>query len=194
MLMKKIMMTAFMLGLLAAPMNAQVYKDTEKAPKERLNDLWSDIKKGAKKTGESLSNLLGLDDKSDSTLVEIDGVKYMPIYTKNLFVPDSAGMYRACKADFAKRYDNATVVSVVIPQRNWLETVVTENKKITMYKRTAYCYVLAKDGDDGYINARYSFRQIRKPGKKWVVPEEYWAKFDRADAIPNVHYSKLKKP
>ena len=172
-------------------MQGQVYKDTTKSPKERLNTLLGDFKKGVKKTGESLSGLLGLDSGNDEGLVEIDGVKYMPLYTANRFAPDSVSMYNACRADFARRYEQATVVSVVIPQDDWAETVVTENKKVTMYKRTAYCYVLAKDGADGYIHARYSFRQLRKPGKQWLFPEGYWAKFERADAIPAMHYRKL---
>lgn len=191
--MKKMMITALGMLMMAAPMYAQVYKDVDKTPKERLNTLLDDIKKGVKKTGESLNDLLGLENKADVEWVEIDGVKYMPVYTTDLFVPDSAGMYRACREDFAKRYENASVISVVIPQEDWKETVVTENKKVTMYKRTVYCYVLGKDGTDGYINARYAFRQLRMPGKKWRVPEGYWPKFEHADAIPNAHYRKLKK-
>lgn len=189
--MKKNMTMTLVLLALAAPMHAQVYKDTDKTPKERLNTLLGDFKKGMKKTGESLSGLLGIEGTGDSTLVEIDGVKYMPIHTTNRFSADSAGMYRAARADFARRYEDATIVSVVIPQDSWRETVLTENKRVTMYKRTVFCYVLAKDGADGYIHARYSFRQLRKPGKRWLAPEGYWPRFERADAIPTAHYQRL---
>ena len=187
------MTTALMLLVMAAPMHAQVYKDVDKTPKERLNTLLKDLEKGMHKTGESRSDLLGLDNKSDTTLIEIDGVKYMPVYTVDRFHADSASMYKACREDFAKRYDVTTIVSVAIPQEDWLETAILEKKKVVMYKREALCYVLGKDGKDGYINARYSFIQYRKPGKKWLASASHWPKFERADAIPNVHYNRLKK-
>ena len=180
-----------MLLAMAALMQAQGNKGVNKSSKERLNSFLKDLEKGMQKTGESLSDLLGLDNKSDTTLVEIDGVKYMPVYTVDRFHADSVSMYKACREDFAKRYNAATIVSVAIPQEDWLETVVMENKKVAMYKRKAYCYVLGKDGKDGYINARYSFIQYRKPGKKWLASASHWPKFERADVIPNVHYNQL---
>ena len=187
-------LTVLLLALiLAIPANAQVYKDIKQTPKERLNTLFRDIKRGIRKTGDSLNELLGGDSDSDKTLVEVDGVSYMPVYTTNRFAADSTGMYVACRADFARRYSHATVISTVIPQETWDETVMKDNKKVVMYRRRAWCYVLAKDGEDGYINARYAFVQLRKPGQKWLAPEGYWPKFERADAIPNAHYKKLKK-
>lgn len=187
-------LTVLLLALiLAIPANAQVYKDINRTPKERLNTLLRDIKRGIRKTGDSLNELLGGDGDSDKTLVEVDGVSYMPVYTTNRFTADSTGMYVACRADFARRYSRATVISTVIPQEAWDETVMKDNKKVVMYRRRAWCYVLAKDGEDGYINARYAFVQLRKPGQKWLAPEGYWPKFERADAIPNAHYKKLKK-
>lgn len=182
-----------MLLLMALSMHAQVYKEVDKTPGERLGTLLKDFEKGMKKTCESLSDLLGLEGKADSTLIEIDGVKYMPVYTVDRFTADSVSMYAACCTDFAARYNATTIVSVTIPQENWLEAVVMEKKKVTMYKRRVYCYVLGKDGKDGYINARYSFTQYRKPGMRWLAPEGYWPKFERADVIPMMHYKRLKK-
>lgn len=187
----KKMMMALLLVALVAPAQAQVYKDIDTPPKKRLNTLLKDLEKGVKKTSKSVADWLGIDTKADDTLVEIDGVKYMPIYTTNLFAGNATEMEDACKADFAERYANATIISVVIPQEGWTEATLKEKKHITMYTRTAYCYVLAKDGDDGYINARYSFKQLRKPGQKWVAPIENWPKLERADAIPNKHYEQL---
>lgn len=187
-------LTVLLLALiLANPANAQVYKDIKRTPKERLNTLFRDIKRGIRKTGDSLNELLGGDSDSDKTLVEVDGVSYMPVYTTNRFTADSTGMYVACRSDFMRRYSRATVISTVIPQETWDESVMKDNKKIVMYRRRAWCYVLAKDGEDGYINARYAFVQLRKPGQKWLAPEGYWPKFERADAIPNAHYKKLRK-
>ena len=191
--MKRKITTACALLLMALSMHAQVYKEVDKTPGERLGTLLKDFEKGMKKTGESLSDLLGLEGKTDSTLIEIDGVRYMPVYTVDRFTADSLSMYEACRKDFAKRYNAATIVSVAIPQEDWLETVVMENKKVAMYKRKAYCYVLGKDGKDGYINARYSFIQYRKPGNRWLSAAGYWPKFERADAIPIMHYKRLKK-
>lgn len=179
--------------MLAAPLQAQVYKDVDKTPKERLNDFLGETEKGMRKAGKTISNFLGIESKSSADDIEIDGVKYMPLHTVNLFYADSTGMIARCKADFKRRYSAATVVAVAIPQETWTETVIKENKKITTYKRTAYCYVLAKDGTDGYINARYVFKELRKPGSPWVKPEESWPGFERADAIPNVHFKQLNK-
>lgn len=191
--MKKQLMVLLLALILANSANAQVYKDIKQTPKERLNTLLRDIKRGIQKTGDSLNELLGYDSSRDKTLVEIDGVMYMPVYTTNRFTADSTGMYVACRADFMRRYSHANVISTVIPQETWDDTVIKDNKKVVMYKRSVWCYVLAKDGEDGYINARYAFKQLRKPGQKWLTPEGYWPKFERADAIPNAHYKKLKK-
>lgn len=178
---------------LGQPLQAQVYKDVDKSPKERLDDFLGETEEGMKKAGKTISDFLGIKSKSGDDEVEIDGVKYMRLYTVNLFYADSTGMTDLCRTDFARRYPRATVVSVAIPQEGWTETAVKENKRIAAYRRTAYCYVLGRDGADGYINARYVFRQQRRPGNPWVASTGSWPRFERADAIPNVHFSKLNK-
>jgi hypothetical protein len=184
---------ALLLCSLAAPMHAQVYKDTSKTPKERFSQLLGETKKGMEKAGKTISDFFGGIAAKDSDEVMIDGVKYMRIHSVNLFEGDDSAMLTLCREDFIRRYPNTTIVSVAIPQASWTETALKEKGKIVAYRRVAQCFVLAKDGTDGYINARYGFRCSRTPGKKWVKPAEYWPKFERADAIPNVHFRQLNK-
>ncbi|MDT3387177.1 MAG: hypothetical protein LIR46_05360 [Bacteroidota bacterium] len=190
--MKTRILTVLMLLAMVAPLSAQVYKEVDKSPKERLQDFLDETATGINKAGKTIGDFLGINAEGTGDEVKIDGVKYMRIYTSNLFYADSTDMLTLCRKDFAQRYPQAEIVSVVIPQRSWNQTALKEGSKITAYKRMALCYVLAKDGKDGYINARYSFRQLRNPGKRWTTPEGYWPRFDRADAIPNVHYEQLK--
>lgn len=184
-------MAVLVLMLTATSAQAQVYKEVNKSPGKRLDTLLKDIERGIQKTGESLSELLSLDAKGDTGLVEIDGARYMPLCTTDRFAADSLSMRQTCRGAFLRRYDAATVVSVTMPQEGWQQTVVMENKKVAKYKRRAVCYVLAKDGADGYINARYAFEQCRCPGGKWERLEGHWPKLERVDAIPNAHYKRL---
>ena len=175
------------------PMNAQVYKETDKSVKTRITELYGHARNGVQKAGKDISDFLGFESRKDSDLVEIDGVKYMPLYTRNLFYADSTGMLAECRKAFKARYPKARILSVAIPQKSWIETAVKDDDRIVAYKRLAYCFVLAADGSDGYINAKYSFKGMREPGQEWVMPKEYWPHFEKADAIPNIHYKELKE-
>ncbi len=191
--MKKMLGMVVVLLATATAMNAQVYKETDKSVKTRVNTLWKQAKKGVKSAEKDVSDFLGIEKKKDSDDITIDGVKYMPLYTKNLFYADSTGMLERCRQDFSRRYPSAKIISVAIPQKTWIEAAKTSGSKVKAYKRTAYCYVLAKDGADGYINVRYLFQSMREPGRPWVYPEEYWPYMDRADAIPNAHYQEMRE-
>jgi hypothetical protein len=191
--MKKNLTMALWLLAVTLPMNAQVYKETDKSVKTRITELYGHARKGVQKAGKDISDFLGFESRKDSDLVEIDGVKYMPLYTRNLFYADSTGMLAECRKAFKARYPKARILSVAIPQKSWIETAVKDDDRIVAYKRLAYCFVLAADGSDGYINAKYSFKGMREPGQEWVMPKEYWPHFEKADAIPNIHYKELKE-
>ncbi len=165
---------------------------SKSTPKERFNSFWGSTKKGFKKTGQVIGDFLGVESSKDSDLVEIDGVKYMPLYTTNIFKDDGSEMLNASSADALSRYPQAMVVSVAIPQEEWLETAVTKKKKVAYYQRQAYCYVLLKDADDGYINVRYTYIMQRQAGQSWEKTADYWPMMERADIIPNAHYNLLK--
>ena len=191
--MRKIAAAASLLLLTAAPMQGQVSRDTDKTPKERLNDFLDETGQGMKKAGETIAGFLGIESKTETDVVTVEGVKYMPLYTANLFQDGGNDLLERCKADFRGRYPQATIVSAAIPQKDWTSVAVKEYKKIVSYKRTLYCYVLAKDGVDGYINVRYAYRLNRLPGKEWPKVETCRPAFERADAIPNTHYEQLLK-
>ena len=55
------------------------------------------------------------------------------------------------------------------------------------------CYVLAKDGDDGYINARFSFTRVKQPGSSYKHAAGGWPKWERTDVIPMEDYVQMSK-
>ncbi len=183
-----------LLSVFTLPIQAQTAdadSTSKSTTKKRLNTFWGSTKKGFKKTGQAIGGFFGIEGK-DSDLVKIDGVEYMPLYTTNIFLGDGSEMLSTSSADALSRYPQATIVSVAIPQEAWLETTVTKKKKVTSYQRLAYCYVLLKDADEGYINVRYSYIMQRQAGQSWEKIAEYWPMMERADVIPNAHYSVLK--
>lgn len=188
------MMAALLLTSLAMPMHAQVYKDTDSTPKERVSRLLKDTRKGMKKAGKTISDFFegfNLSDEERIEEVKVGGVKYMRLHTVNLFEGDDEGMAVRSREEFLRRYPRCTVVAVAIPQQKWKDVAQKEDGKIVAYTRKADCYVLGKDGKDGYINVLFSFRCTRKPGGEWVRPAEYWPRLVRVDAIPNVHFEEL---
>ncbi|MGI6233471.1 MAG: hypothetical protein ACOYJF_11610 [Prevotella sp.] len=191
--MKKYFLAPLFLAAFVMPLQAQTEVNEKKNLPNTFNKIWNKTKTGVKKTGRNVGEFLGFDTDQEEDLVEIDGVEYMPLYTHNLFYADSTRMLRLCERDLLRRYPTAKILHTAIPQTTWTETALKKGSKIVAYRRHAYCYVLASDGNDGYINARYSFQCERKPGKKWVVESGQWPKFERADAIPNVHYQQLNK-
>lgn len=186
-------MIALALLIFTMPAYAQTTVKDNKTPKERLQDFLGETQRGMEEAGKTISDFFNSEFNSSSDEINIDGVRYMKLHTVNMFYADSVGMLNLCRQDFARRYPKAKILSVAIPQEKWIDTASKEGGKITAYKREVNCYVLGKDGTDGYINARYSFKSMREPGNSWVKPKEYWPHFDRADAIPNVHFKQLNK-
>ena len=93
---------------------------------------------------------------------------------------------------FAKKYPHTNIVSVTIPQEGWVSESVKDGSKVIGYLQYMYCYVLAKDGDDGYINARFSFQRYKDVGKEYGIVNGRWPKWDRTDVIPLPVYNELK--
>ncbi|KXB85232.1 hypothetical protein HMPREF3034_00413 [Prevotella sp. DNF00663] len=196
------MMKKTVMGFLAAllligmPVHAQNTTQKENFGK-KVSKFWKKTKTTMVNAGHELGDAIGFDDRvdKDADLKEIDGVKYMPIYTTDLFAKgnpsDDKTLIDLSTAAFKKKYPNATIVSAVVPQVEWLNTAVKEGGKITGYRKRAYCYVLAKDGTDGYINARFFFMSYRKAGEKYIESSS-WPKWERTDIVPVSAYEKLK--
>lgn len=186
----KTMMVAM---LVFACHNAQAQSvDNEKntLPK-KVEKLWDKTKSGVKRTGRSVGEFLGFDVNGNEDLMNIDGVDYMPIYTHHLMDGDGSHFLAPCIADVRRRYPEAKVLHAVIPQKKWIETSIRKSGKITGYKRTLYCFILASDGSEGYINAKYSYTQERNAGQKWMSNSSLAPKMERTDVIPTAHYQKI---
>ena len=185
-------------GMTALPVNAQTNNNAKKETLvKKVSTFWKKTKKQVTTAGKNIGDAIGVDDlakKNNEDLKEIDGVKFMPIYTTDLFVnnnlSDDEEQIKISKDEFVGKYPDAKIVHCVIPQKEWILTAVKEGSKITGYRRYAYSYLLAKDGTDGYINARFIFMEYRDAGENYVKSGS-WPKWDRTDIIPNNVYSKL---
>lgn len=155
----------------------------------KATKFWKDAKKSVKSTSTEIRSELGI-ESSDAKALR---VQYMPIYRKNNYQGhDGETMIQLCQEDFYAHYQNASILYAVIPQKEWNSEPVKKAGKITGYLQTLYCYVLAKDGNDGYINNEYLFERYKDVGG---TPEQVagkWATRTRTDIITPDIYKKIK--
>ncbi|MGP1453289.1 MAG: Tat pathway signal sequence [Segatella oris] len=202
-LMKKMnsMVMAMALLTMALPMNAQTNKNKQQESLvKKVTTIWNNAKKQVKQTGKDIGEKIGFDDmaakEQDTDLIEVDGMKYMPIYNFDLFVnshtTEDVELVRLSREAFMKKYPNAEIMYAVVPQQDWLHTALRDGSKVTGYRRRAYCFVVAKDGSDGYLNARFLFSAERVAGGEYVKSNS-WPRWERTDVIPSHVYPKLIK-
>ena len=142
--MKRILTLACMLTLMLVPSCAQMTKkDTGNGPlSERVNKFWKKTKKAVNGVVEQVENDFA---NENSGLRRIAGKYYMNI-----------------------KYPAVKVRSCVIPQTDWMTETVETNGQVTGYAQTLFCYILAKDGDEGYINAKFVFERQKEVGGTFV--------------------------
>lgn len=177
--------------------NATEQSDTTR--KESLGDRFVRLGKKAvremERTANNLGDAIGFEDRvnaSTADSVKVDGAWYMPLYTVNLYTGSDLDVYRsACRKAFAEAYPGVEIVSVVVPQREWLSDTYKKNNKVTGYVQTLYCYVLGKDGSDGYVNARFMFQRTKDVGKTYQHAIGRWPLWENTDVIPRASYEKL---
>ena len=195
------MVIAMALLTMALPMNAQTNKNKQQESLvKKVTTIWNNAKKQVKQTGKDIGEKIGFDDmaakEQDTDLIEVDGMKYMPIYNFDLFVnshtKEDAELVRLSREAFMKKYPNAEIMYAVVPQQDWLHTALRDGSKVTGYCRRAYCFVVAKDGSDGYLNARFLFSAERVAGGEYVKSNS-WPRWERTDVIPSHVYPKLIK-
>lgn len=180
-----------------AKKNATEQSDTTR--KESLGDRFVRLGKKAvremERTANNLGDAIGFEDRvnaSTADSVKVDGAWYMPLYTVNLYTGSDLDVYRsACRKAFAEAYPGVEIVSVVVPQREWLSDTYKKNNKVTGYVQTLYCYVLGKDGSDGYVNARFMFQRTKDVGKTYQHASGRWPLWENTDVIPRASYEKL---
>lgn len=155
---------------------------------QKLSKFWKKVKNEVSYTTS------GIFGKEDNDLSLIDGNYYMQVYELNLY-KDTTGvaMRDMCRARFEALYPVAKVVSCVIPQTYWLSKPVKEDGKTVGYVQTMYCYVLAKDGTDGFINSKYVFMRAKEVGQSYVNDYESWGRLLRTDVLSREIYDELTK-
>ena len=182
---KKIVWMMMAALFMAAPANAQT--DTESVS-EAVSGLWTKAKQGVTRSTRRIK-----EEMNGDGLLDVDGHSYMRLHTKDLYQGKEAADFRAaCRAAVKTKFPTVEILSVAIPQTEWTESTTRMLGKISKYVKTVYCYVLAKDGDDGYINARFSFRQTKKVGKTWKDDTDNWPLWERTDVLTRDVYQKLK--
>lgn len=193
--MKKVLISlAVMLLAFAVPSGAQTKKSQEnKSLRSQVSGLWKKTKNGVVDATHKVGDAIGFNDgKVDET--EIDGTYYMPLYTTNLYKKDEAKSLKVmCEKQFKARYAQAVVLSEAIPQTDWLTEPVKKNDEVIGYMETMFCYILAKDGGDGYINARFVFQKYRDVGATYSPVKDKWPKWERTDILTNNVYAKLSE-
>lgn len=171
---------------------------------EKFNKLVKKTKKEMEKAGHILGDAIGFEDRvnyQDDDDRLIDGTYYMPLHTTNGYQDKEAVVMRdTCRQLFAARYPKAKILHVVIPQKNWLITAVENDNKtnkgepnIVAYNREMFVYVLAKDGNDGYIHARMRFVWTKKVGEEYRKREGLYPLWERTDVLTPQVYEELQR-
>ena len=95
-----VLMAAF-LPAMTLPVGAQNNKNNQQETLVgKVSKLWKDAKKQIDKTGKDIGEKIGFDElaskKHEADLIEVDGIKYMPVYTTDHFakLPASRGYPR----------------------------------------------------------------------------------------------------
>lgn len=191
---KSIFLLAILILTASLPMAAQQKKKDRYTFTEAVERLWKKTRKSVKNVGDDISGMFGTDTKLEGcrATVRVDGDNYMPLYSVDVYHgKDEANLRNACRALFAKKYPKATIQTVAIPQTEWLQTTVEKDGDIVGYRQLLFCYVIARDGQEGYINARFSFNKYKEVGLSFEPMVDGWPRWERTDVLTNKVYSKL---
>lgn len=159
---------------------------------KKVSKFWKNTKKGVRKASGEIGGKLGIQPKHLDEY-KVHGTYYMMLYRTNLYKgEDGDQLCKTCIEQFQAKYPNAEIESCVCPQQEWLsEEVVQET--VVGYLQTMFCYIVARDGTDGYINAKFCFGRYKDVGKAVSPLIDMWPKWERTDVIPINDYRKLCK-
>lgn len=197
MMIKKIILIVIIVStwIITPVMGQSQTEDNPKTFSEKVSKYIRGAKKSLERVGQQIGEAIGLESSSlgeHSGGVKIEGKWYMPLYTTNLLHGNEFETYRdTCANQFIKKFPLVAIQSVVIPQEGWLSESVKDNNKIIGYLQTLYCYIIGKDGNDGYINARFAFKRYKDAGKEYGTVDGAWPKWERTDILTNDVYDKL---
>lgn len=179
-------------ALLAKPAFGQSENTSaKKSKKSTPAHVWSKVKDNASMTSDRVVGFFGIGDGHEDE-TKIDGTYYMPVYDTNLYNgSDAQSLKIECEKLFKAKYPNVVILSEAIPQKDWITEDVKQKKRVVAYQETLYCFILARDGDNGYINSLFAFQRYRKAGGVFETMKGKWPEWQRTDIVPNEVYAKL---
>ena len=156
----------------------------------KISRILNRARKSANKAGKQVGYTLDADGhlNKENDLIKVSGLYYMPLYTVNLYQGKEAAEFReTVRKKFMEKYPQTKLQTVVIPQTDWLHEPVEKGDVIVGYLQTMYCYAIAQDGEEGYINAKFTFQRYREVGGEYQPLQEKW----RTDVLSDKVYNKL---
>ena len=195
--MKKIGYIMVFLLLGAATNVSAQSQDKKKEPfVKKVSKFWKKTKKELEQAGHELGDAIGFDDRlsGKSDLLKVNGSFYMPLYSKDLYKGEDALTFRKTSTQlFRKKYPKVNIQSVSIPQKEWVLEAVEKDGELVGYQRTLHCFIIARDGDEGYVNAKFTYRQYKNVGQEFQNVKDWWPKWERTDFMTNSVYEQLLK-
>ena len=193
--MKKIWYLGLVL-LLGAVTNVSAQKQDKKKVRfeEKVSKFLKKTKKNLEQAGHELGDAIGFEDRIDgkSDLLKVNGSYYMPLYSKDLYKGEDALTYRnTCTQLFRKKYPKVSIQSVAIPQKEWVLETVEKDGELVGYQRTLHCFIIARDGEEGYVNVKFTYRQYKNVGQEFQNVKDWWPKWERTDFMTNSVYEQL---
>ena len=170
-------------------------KNKKKEPfDKKVSKFWKKTKKELEQAGHELGDAIGFNDRIDgkSDLLKVNGSYYMPLYSKDLYKGEDALTYRkTCTQLFIKKYPKVSIQSVAVPQKEWVLETVEKDGELVGYQRTLHCFIIARDGDEGYVNAKFTYQQYKNVGQEFQNVKGWWPKWERTDFMTNSVYEQL---
>lgn len=191
----RIIPIAMLLGV-AISVSAQNQDDKKPTFDKKVSDFWKKTKKELEQAGHQLGDAIGFEDRIDrrADLRKVNGTFYMPLYSKDLYKGDSSLTFRtACTQLFRKKYPKANIMSVAIPQTDWVVEPVKKSGSVVGYQKTLHCFIIARDGEEGYINAKFTYAQYKDAGHDYQKIKKMWPQWTRTDVMSNSVYNELKE-
>ncbi|MBR6978765.1 MAG: teichoic acid biosynthesis protein B [Prevotella sp.] len=159
--------------------------------KERVTNLWHLSKDAINGVATKVQDNF---ETENSGLHRVNGKYYMHLYDTNIYKgSDSSELCALCRKEFEEKYPAMVIKSVVIPQLDWATTTVEVDGQVEGYAQTLYCYIIAKDGNEGYVNAKFVFERQKKVGDATMNNLVKWPLWIRTDVLTNEVYGKLLK-
>lgn len=187
---------AFLLLGATLNMSAQQPNKKKKTFEEKVSKFVKQTKKELEQAGHELGDAIGFDDRlySKADLLRVNGSYYMPLYSTDMYKGDSALAFRTqCTKLFRQKYPKVSIQSVTIPQKEWVLETVEKGGELVGYQRTLHCFIIARDGEEGYVNAKFTYRQYKNVGQEFQNVKGWWPKWERTDFMTNSVYEQLLK-